>query len=170
MQIVAKIPVFLLQFSSVAQSCQTLWDPMDYRTPGLPVHHQLPEFIQTHVHQVGDAIQPSHPLLSPCPPTISLSQHQGFCQWVSYLQQVVKVLEFKFSISPFNEYSGLISWIRMDWMDLLAVKGLSRGFSNITVSKASIPWDSDFFTSNSHIHTRLLEEPQLWRDGTLLAK
>ena len=65
------------QFSSVAQSCPTLCDPMNRSTPGLPVHHQLPESTQTHVHRVGDAIQPSHPLLSPSPPALSLSQHQG---------------------------------------------------------------------------------------------
>ena len=66
-----------LQFSSVAQSCPTLFDPMNRSTPGLPVHHQLPEFTQTHVHRVGDAIQPSHPLLSPFPPAPNLSQHRG---------------------------------------------------------------------------------------------
>ena len=67
-----------VQFSSVAQSCPILCDPMDYSTPGLPVHHQLPEFTQTHVHGVGDAIQPSHPLSSPSPPAFILSQHQSF--------------------------------------------------------------------------------------------
>ena len=66
-----------VQFSSVAQSCPTLCNPMNYRMPGLPVHHQLPEFTQTHVHLVGDAIQPSHPLSSPFPPAFNLSQHQG---------------------------------------------------------------------------------------------
>ena len=68
------------QFSSVAQSCLTLCDPMNYSMPGLPVHHQLPEFTQTHVHQVGDAIQSSHPLSSPCPPAPSPSQHQDLFQ------------------------------------------------------------------------------------------
>ena len=72
-------------FSSVAQSCPTLWDPMNHSTPGLPVHHQLLEFTQTHVHRVGDAIQPSHPLLSPSPPALNLSQHQGLFKWVSSL-------------------------------------------------------------------------------------
>ena len=72
-----------VQFSSVAQSCLTLWDPMHRSTPGLPVHHQLPEFTQTHVHRVSDAIQPSHPLLSPSPPIFNLSQHQGLFEWVS---------------------------------------------------------------------------------------
>ena len=84
------------QFSSVTQSCPTLGDPMDCSTPGLPVHHQLPEFTQTHVHWVGDAIQPFHPLqLSPSPPAFSLSQHQGLFKWVSSLHQVAKVLEFQ---------------------------------------------------------------------------
>ena len=82
-----------VQFSSVAQSCPS--NPMDCSTPGLPVHHQLPELTQTHVHWVGDAIQPSHPLLSPSPPAYNLSQHQGLFQWVSSLHQVVKVLEFQ---------------------------------------------------------------------------
>ena len=84
-----------VQFSSVAQSCPTLCDPMGCSTPGLPVHHQLPEIAQTHVHRVGDAIQPSHPLSSPSPPTFNLSQHQGLFQWVTS-HQVVKVLEFQF--------------------------------------------------------------------------
>ena len=83
------------QFSSLAQSCLTPCDPMDYSTPGFPVHHQLPQPTQTHVHWVGDAIQPSHPLLSPSPPTFSLSQHQGFFKWVSSSHQVTKVLEFQ---------------------------------------------------------------------------
>ena len=83
------------QFSSVAQSCLTLCDPMNCSTPGFPVHHQLPELLQTHVHQVGDAIQPSHPLSSPSPPAFSLSQHQDLFQWVSSLHHVAKVLELQ---------------------------------------------------------------------------
>ena len=84
-----------VQFSSVAQSYLTLCNPMNRSTPGLPVHHQLPEFIQTHVHQVGDAIQPSHPLSSPSPPALNPSQHQGLFQWVNSSHQVAKILEFK---------------------------------------------------------------------------
>ena len=83
------------QFSSVAQSCPTLCDPMNRRTPGLLVHHQLPEFTQTHVHWVSDAIQPSHPLSSPCSPAPSPSQHQSLFQWVNSLHEVAKVLEFQ---------------------------------------------------------------------------
>ena len=86
---------FFLQFSSVAQSCPTLCDPMNCSMPGFPVHHQLPESTQTHVHCVGDAIQPSPPLSSPYPPAFNLSQHQGFFQWVSSSHQVAKILEFQ---------------------------------------------------------------------------
>ena len=82
-----------LQFSSVAQLCPTPCDPMNHSRPGLPVHHQLPEFTQIHVHWVGDAIQPAHPLSSPCPPACNLSQHQGLIQWVGSSHQVAKVLE-----------------------------------------------------------------------------
>ena len=83
------------QFNSVAQSRPTLCNPMDCSTPGFPVHHQLPELAQTHAHQVGDAIQPSHPLSSPSPPSFNLSQHQGFFQGVSSLPQVAKVLAYQ---------------------------------------------------------------------------
>ena len=84
-----------VQFSSVTQSSSILCDPMNHSTPGLPVHHQLPELTQTHVHWVGDAIQPSYPLLSPSPPALNLFQHQGLFKWVSSLHQVAKVLEFQ---------------------------------------------------------------------------
>ena len=80
-----------VQFSSVAQSCPTLCDPINHSTPGLPVHHQLPEFIQTQVHRVSDAIQPSHPLLSPSPPAPNPSQHQSLFQWVNSSHEVAKV-------------------------------------------------------------------------------
>ena len=89
------VSVTLSQFNSVAQWCLTLCDPMDCSTPGFPVHHQLPEFTQTHVHRVGDAIQPSHPLSSPSPPAFNLSQHQGLFQRVSSSHQVALVLEFQ---------------------------------------------------------------------------
>ena len=84
-----------VQFSSVTQSCPTLCDPMNRSTPGLPVHHQLPEFTQTHVHRVSDAIQPSHPLSSPPPPAPNPSQHQSLFQWVNSSHEVAKVLEFQ---------------------------------------------------------------------------
>ena len=109
--------------SSVAQSCPTLCNPMDCSTPGFPVHHQLPEFIRTHVLCIGDAIQPSHPLPSTSPPAFDLSQHQG---WESVSKESVLHIgwpnywSFSFSISPSNEYSGLISFMTV-WLDLLAV-------------------------------------------------
>ena len=93
---------FILQFSSVAQSCLTLWDPINSSTPGLPVHHQLLESTQTHVHQVDDAIQLSQLLLSPSPPAFNLPQHQGLFQWVSSLHQVAKVLEFQLQHQSFQ--------------------------------------------------------------------
>ena len=91
-----------VQFSSVAQSCPTLCDPMNGSTPGLPVHHQLPELTQTHVHRVSDAIQPSHPLSSPSPPAPNPFQHQGLFQWVNSLHEVAKVLEFQFQHQSFQ--------------------------------------------------------------------
>ena len=112
-----------IQFSSVAQSCLILCDPMDCRTPGLPVLHCLPEFAQTHVHQVGDAIQPSRPLSSPSPPTFNLSQLRVFSNELALCRlRWSKYWSFSFSISPSNERSGLISF-RRDWLDLLAVQG-----------------------------------------------
>ena len=89
------LTAFSQSVSSVAQSCPTLCDPMNRSTPGLPVHHQHPEFTQTHAHQVGDAIQPSHPLSSPSPPAPNPSQHQGLFQWVTSSHEVAKVLEFQ---------------------------------------------------------------------------
>ena len=103
--------LFLLRAVSkeAVQRPPTLCDPMDCSTPGFPVHHQLLELAQTHAHQVGDAIQPSHPLLFPSLPTFNLSQNQGLFQWVSSSHQVARVIEFQLQISPSNEYSGLVS-------------------------------------------------------------
>ena len=94
--------LFSVQFSSVAQSCPTLCDPMNGNTSGLPVHHQLLEFTQTHVHRVSDAIQPSHPLSSPSPPASSPSQHQSLFQWVNSSREVAKVLEFQLQHHSFQ--------------------------------------------------------------------
>ena len=91
-----------VQFSSFPQSCPTLWDPMNCSTPGLPVHHHLLEFTQIHVHGVGDAIQPSHPLLSPFPPAPNPSQHQSLFQWVNSSHEVAKVLEFQLEHHSFQ--------------------------------------------------------------------
>ena len=133
-----------VQFSSVAQSCPTLGNPMNHNTPGLPVHHQLLESTQTHVHRVGDAIQPSHPLSSPFHPAFNLSQHQGLFQWVSSSHQVAKYWSFSFNTRPSNEYPGLISF-RMDWLDLLAVQGTLKSLLQHHSSKASILLRSAFF-------------------------
>ena len=108
------------QFSSVTQSCLTLCNPMDCSMPGFPVHHQLPELAQSHVHQVIDAIQPSHPLSSPFPPAFYLSSIRGFSNKSLLCIRWPKFWSFSFSISPSNEYSRLI-YFRIDWFDLLAV-------------------------------------------------
>ena len=118
---------------------------MNCSTPGLPVHHQLPEFTQTHAHWVSDAIQPSHPLSSPSPPAPNPSQNQSLFQWVSSSHELAKVLEFQFSIIPSKEIPGLIS-IRMDWLDLLAVQGTLKSLLQHHSSKASILRCSAFFT------------------------
>ena len=133
-----------VQFSSVTQSCPTLCDPIDCRMPGLPVHHQLPELAQTHVHRVDDAIQPSHPLSSPYPPAFNSSQHRVLFQRVGSSHQVAKCWSFSFSISTSNEYSGLISF-RMHWLDLLAVPGTLKSLLQHHSWKASFLWHSAFF-------------------------
>ena len=109
-----------------------------------PVHHQFPELAQTHVHQVGNAIQPSHPLSSPSPPTFNLSQHQGLSNESVLRIRWPKHWSFSFTISPSNEYSGLASF-RMDWFDLLAVQGTLKSLLQHHSSKASIIWCSAFF-------------------------
>ena len=123
------------QFNSVAQLCLTLCDPMDWSTPGFPVHHQLPELTQTYVHRVGDAIQPSHPLSSPSPPAFNLSQHQGLFQWVSSSIRSPKYWSFSFSISPSS--MNIQDWFPLGLIGLISLqfKGLSRVFSNSTVQK-----------------------------------
>ena len=117
---------------------------MDYSMLGFPVYQQLPELAQTHVHPVSDAIQSCHPLSSPSPPAFNLSQHQGLFQWVSSSHQVAKDWSFSFSISPSNEYSGMISF-RVDRLALLAVQGTLKSLLQHHSSKASILWCSAFF-------------------------
>ena len=153
----------------VAQSCPTLCDPMDCSMPGFPVLHHLPEFAQTHVCWVSDTIQPSPPLSSPSLllsvfPSIKLfsSESALHIRWPKYWS-------FSFSISPSSEYSGLIP-LGLTGLTSLLSKGLSRTFSSTTV------WNHQFFGtqpslwSNFHIHTWLLEKPQLWLYEPLLAK
>ena len=134
-----------VQFSSVAQSCQTLCDPMDCSTPGFPVLHQLLEFTQTHVRWVSDAIQPSHPLLS-LSPAFSLSQHQGLFQCVSSSHQVAKVLEFQLQHQSF-QWIFRTDFLRMEWLDLLAVQRTLKSLLQHHSSKASILQCSAFFRS-----------------------
>ena len=131
------------QFSSVVQSCPTLYDPVNCSTPGLPVHHHLPEFTQTHVHQVCDAIQASYPplfLLPPIPPSIRVFSNESTfrIRWPKYWS-------FSFSIIPSKEHSGLIS-SRMDWLDLLAVHGTLKSLLQHHSLKESILQCSAFFT------------------------
>ena len=147
-----------VQFSLVAHLCPTLCNPMNCSMPGLPVHHQLPEFTQTHVHRVGDAIQPSHPLpspslLPPIPPSIRVFSNESTLRirWPKYWS-------FSFNISPSNEHPGLVSF-RMDWLDPLQSKGLSRVFSNTTVQKYQFFSAQLSSRSNSCIHTWPLEKP-----------
>ena len=146
---------FILKFSSVTQSCPTLCDPMNYNTPGLPVHHQFPEFTQTHVHWVSDAIQPSHPLLSPFTlapnpsPSIRVFSNESTLRmrWPKYWS-------FSFSIIPSKEIPGLTSF-RMDWLDLLAVQGTLKSLLQHHSSKASILRHLAFFTvqlTSIHVH------------------
>ena len=145
------------QIRSVAQSYPTLCDPMNCSTPGLPVHQQCPEFTQTHVHRVSDAIQPSHPLSSPSPLAPSPSQHQSLFQWVSSTHEVAKVLEFQLQHQSFQRNP------RADLLQNGLVgspsKGLSRVFSNTTVQKHQFFGAQPSSQSNSHIHTWPLEKP-----------
>ena len=125
--------------------------PVECSVPGFPVHHQLPELTQTHVHWVGDAIQPSHPLFSPSP-AFNLSQHQGVFKWVSSSHQVDKVLQFQLQYQSCSEYSGLI-YFRIDWLNLLAVQGTLKSLLQHHSSKASILRGTAFFMVQlSHLY------------------
>ena len=136
--------------SSITQSCTTLCDPKNHSTPGLPVHHQLPEFTQTHAHRVSDAIQPPHPLTSPSPPAPTTPSIRVFSNESTLRMRWPKYWSFSFSISPSNEHPALASF-RMDWLDLLAVQG--------TLKSLLQHQKHQFFSaqlssqSNSHIHT-----------------
>ena len=161
-----------IQFSSVTQSCLTLCGPMDCSMPGLPVHHQLPEFTQTHVHR---AVMPFKHLILCCPllflpsifPSIKIfSNESALCIWWPKY--------WSFGISPLNEYSGLI-FFRIDWFDLLAVQGTLKNLLQHHNSKTSILWCSVFFIHpymTSHIHPYMTSEKKksLWLFGPLLAK
>ena len=142
-----------VQFSSVTQSCPILCDPMNCSMPGLPVYHQLPEFTQTHVHRVGDAIQPSHPLSSPSPPALYPSQHQSLFQWVNSSHEVAKVPALA-SFLP-EKTQGWSPSEQTGWISLQS-KGLSRVFTNTTVQKHQFFGAQPSSQSNSHIHRRPL--------------
>ena len=143
-KVTMKVTCDFLQFSSLAQSCLPLCDPMNHSTPGLPVHHEVLEFTQTHVHWVGDAIQPSHPLLSLLflpsifPSIRVFSNESTLCmRWPKYWS-------FSFNISPSDEHPGLIS-LRMDWLDLLAIQGTLKSLRCCSVAESYLtlcdpPW------------------------------
>ena len=133
-----------VHFSSFAQSCLTLCDRINSSTPCLPVHHQLPEFTQTHVHRVSDAIQPSHPLSSPSPPTPIFPSIKVFSNESTLCMRWPKYWSFSFNISSSNEHPGLI--FRMDWVDLPALQGTLKSLLQQHISKASILQCSAFFT------------------------
>ena len=149
--------------SSVAQSCLALCDPMNRSTPGLPVHHQLPEFTQTHVRWVGDAIQPPRPLSSLSPPAPNPSQHQGLFQWVNSSHEVAKVLEFRppTNTQDWSPLTNTQDWSPLEWTGWISLqsKGLSRVFSNTTVQKHQFFSAQLSSQSNSHIHTWPQEKP-----------
>jgi len=147
--------------AAVVKSCPTLCDPMDFGTPGFPVLHYLLELTQTHVHWIGEAMQPSHPLLPPSPPVFDLSQHQDLFQWGSSLYQVAKVLELQFqSTSPSNEYSGLI-FLGLTGLISLKSKGPSRVFSSTTIQRCQFFSAQPSLWSHSHIRT--------WQTGKTIA-
>ena len=134
-----------VQFNSVAQSCLTLCDPMNRSMPGLPVYHQVPEFTQTHVHQVSDAIQPSHPLRPLLPLPSILPSIRVFSNESTLRRRWPKYWSFSFNISPSKEHPGLIAF-RMDWLDLFAAHGTVKSLLQHHSSKASILQRSAFFT------------------------
>ena len=146
-------------FRSVAQSCPTLCYPMNRSTPDLPVHHQLPEFTEIHIHRVSDAIQPYHPLSSPSPPPPIPPSIRVFSNESTLRMRWPKYWSFSFSIIPSKEIPGLISF-RMDWLDLLAVQGTLRSLLQQHSSKASILQRSAFFTV-------LLSHPYMTKGKTI---
>ena len=153
--------VMTVQLSSVTQSCPTLCHPMNHSTPGLPIHHQLPEFTQTHVHWVNDAIQPSHPLLSPSLPSFNLSQHQGLFKWVSSSHQVAKILGVSASTSVLSMNTQ--DWFPFGWAGWISLQsmGLSRVFSNTTGQK------HQFFGAQLFYSPTLTSMHDYWKNHSL---
>ena len=156
-----------VQFSSVAQSCLTLCDPMDRSTPGFPVHHQLLELTQTHVHPVGDAIQPSHPLSSPSPPAFNLSQNQGLFQWISGGQSTG--VSASTSVLPMNTQD----WSPLGWTDSISLQSKDSQESSPTPQFRNINSLALSFLYSStltSIHDCWKNQKKLWLDRPLLAK
>ena len=150
--------ILSVQFSSVSQLCLTVCDPMDRRTPGFPVHHRLPELVQTHVHWACDAVQPSHPLSSPSP-SFSLSRIRVFSNESALRIRWPNYCSFSFSTSPSNEYSGLISF-RMVWLELFAVQGTLKSLLQHHSSKATILQCSALFAVQlSHVSLPVIWSP-----------
>ena len=142
--------------SSVAQSYMTLWDTMDCSTPGFPVHHQLPELAQIHVHWIGDAIQPSHPVLSSPPPSLNLSQHQGLFQWVCSSHQLARVLEHQ---HQFFQWIFKVDFL-YDWQVWSHCSPRdSQESSPMSQFKSFSSSVFRFLSGPTHIHTWLLEKP-----------
>ena len=158
-----------VQFSSVAQSCLTLCDPMNHSTPGLPVHYKLLEFTQTHAHRIGDAIQRPHPLSAPSSPAPNPSKHQGLFQWVNSSNEVAKVLEFQLQCQSF-QWTPRTYLLQDRRLDLLAVQGTLKSVFQHHSSKTSILRCSAFFTVQlSHPYMTTGKTIALTRQ-TLLAK
>ena len=156
---------------AIVQLLSLVWlcNPMDCTMPGVPVHHQLLGLAQTHAHWVGDTIQPSHPLSSPSPPTLNLSEHQGLFKWVSSSHQTAKLLEFQLQHQSSNEHPGLISF-RMDWLDLLAIQWTLKSLLQHHSSNVSVLWHSAFFRVQlSHLYMTIGKTVALTRQ-TLLTK
>ena len=151
--------MFSVQFSSVVHLCPTLHDPMNCSTPGLPIHHQLLEFTKTHVHRVGDAIQPSHPLSSPSPPALNLFPVSGYFQMSQLFPSGGQSIGVSASTSvlPMNTQD----WSPLEWTGWISLQsnGLSRVFSNTTVQKHQFFSAQLSSQSNSYIHTWPLEKP-----------
>ena len=158
------------QFSSVVQSCPTLCNPMGCSTPSSPIHHQLSELAQTHVHWASEAIQPPHPLSSPFPPALNLSHCQGLFQWLGSSHQVAKVVELELQLQSFP-------WIfkvdfLSDWLVCSpCIQGTPESLLQHYSFKASILQHSTFFVVQlTSIHDYWKKNPQLWLNGALLAK
>ena len=158
MAVVCISSIYVQNSVQFTQSWPTTCNPKDFSLPAFPAHHQLLEIAQTHVHLVGHSIQPSHSLLSPSPPAFSLFQHQGLFLWVAPLIRWSKYLSFSFSISPSNEYSGLISF-RIDLFELLVVQRTLKNLLQHHSSKASVLQCSAYFMVQLPHLYMLLKKP-----------